>query len=223
MASKINSLVGTLVFLMMIVLGSSCTKYNYIDGGLANGVHDCSMWDYFHTDGYDWDSTIVMIEHAGLKSLFDGTGEYKEITFFGLTNHSIRGYMLDRNKNLREDDPGYLHRVTDISPAKCKDILEKLVLPKRLMLKDVPRGNRVAVLGVYKETDGMAVQCVRGELFLWTVRSTWQGVEDVGAITFSIASCNVKSARNEVVASTDIQTTNGVVQALNYDFEFNNF
>lgn len=71
------------------MLGSSCTKYDYIDGGLVKGVHDCSMWDYFHTDSYDWDSTIVMIEHAGLKSLFDGTGEYKEITFFGLTNHSI--------------------------------------------------------------------------------------------------------------------------------------
>ncbi len=223
MASKIKNLIGGLVFLMMIVLGSSCTKYNYIDGGLADGVHDCSMWDYFHTDSYDWDSTIIMIEHAGLKSLFDGTGEYKEITFFGLTNHSIRGYMLDRNKYLSEDDPEYLHRVTDISPAKCKDILEKLVFPKRLMLKDVPRGNRVATLGVYNETDGMPIQCIRGELFLWTVRSSWQNVEDVGAITLYIASHNVKSAGNEVVASTDIQTTNGVVQALNYDFEFNNF
>ena len=208
---------------LMVVLGSSCTKYNYIDSGLANGVHDCSMWDYFHTDGYDWDSTIVMIEHAGLKSLFDGTGEYKEITFFGLTNHSIRGYMLDINKNLQENAPGYLHRVTDISPAKCKDILEKLVVPKRLMLKDVPRGNRVRILSDYDEREGSTLPGIRGELFLWTVRSAWENVEDVGAISLFIASHNVVGGKNEVVASTDIQTTNGVVQALNYDFDFKNF
>lgn len=208
---------------LMVVLGSSCMKYNYIDSGLANGVHDCSMWDYFHTDGYDWDSTIVMIEHAGLKSLFDGTGEYKEITFFGLTNHSIRGYMLDINKNLQENAPGYLHRVTDISPAKCKDILEKLVVPKRLMLKDVPRGNRVRILSDYDEREGITLPGIRGELFLWTVRSAWENVEDVGAISLFIASHNVVGGKNEVVASTDIQTTNGVVQALNYDFDFKNF
>lgn len=52
------------------------------------------MWEYFHTDSYNWDSTIIMIEHAGLKSLFDGTGEYEQITFFGLTNLSILRYMM---------------------------------------------------------------------------------------------------------------------------------
>lgn len=211
------------IIALMVVLGSSCTKYNYIDSGLANGVHDCSMWDYFHTDSYDWDSTIVMIEHAGLKSLFDGTGEYKEITFFGLTNHSIRGYILDNNKNLEEDDPNYLHRVTDISPAKCKDVLEKLVVPKRVMLKDVPRGNRVKILSEYDEREGTTLSCVRGTLFLWTVRDSWNNVQDVGVISLQIASHNVVGAKNELVASTDIQTTNGIVQALNYDFDFKNF
>ena len=222
MASKLKYLFMGIIA-MIVVLGSSCTKYNYIDGGLANGVHDCSMWDYFHTDSYDWDSTIVMIEHAGLKSLFDGTGEYKEITFFGLTNHSIRGYILDNNKNLEEDDPNYLHRVTDISPAKCKDVLEKLVVPKRVMLKDVPRGNRVKILSEYDEREGTTLSCVKGTLFLWTVRDSWNNVQDVGAISLQIASHNVVGAKNELVASTDIQTANGIVQALNYDFDFKNF
>ncbi|MEQ2978090.1 hypothetical protein AAAX96_15825 [Butyricimonas faecihominis] len=222
MASRINILIGAMIFLL-VVLGSSCTKYDYIDGGLAKGVHDCSMWDYFHTDSYDWDSTIVMIEHAGLKSLFDGTGEYKEITFFGLTNHSIRAYMLNNNLNLDEDSPRYLHRVTDISPAKCKDLLEKLVVPKRVMLKDVPRGTRVSITNTYLETNGMTLECLGGTLFLWTVRDEWNQVKDAGAITLSIASHNVKNAKNEVVASTDIQTTNGIVQALNYNFDFKNF
>ncbi len=223
MASKLKYLSGSLLVLFIVLGGSSCTKYNYIDGGVANGVHDCTMWDYFHTDSYDWDSTIIMIEHAGLKSLFDGTGEHKEITFFGLTNHSIRGYMLDHNKDLKEDDPTYLHRVTDISQAKCKDVLEKLVVPKRVMSKDVARGNRVLLNNAYLETGGMELSCVRGVLFLWTIQGAWEGVENVGAVTLNIASHNVDMAKNQVVASTNIQTTTGVVQALNYDFDFNNF
>ena len=79
---------------VMVLCFCSCTKYNYINGGTANGIHDCTMWEYFHTNSYDWDSTVVMIEHAGLKSLFDGTGEYKQITFFGLTSNSILRCLL---------------------------------------------------------------------------------------------------------------------------------
>ena len=46
----------------LIALLGSCTKWNYHEGKLANGVHDCSMWEYLHTQSYDWDSTIIMIE-----------------------------------------------------------------------------------------------------------------------------------------------------------------
>lgn len=223
MASRINH-IGKGVIVLMLVAFCSCTKYNYIDGGVANGVHDCSMWDYFHTDSYNWDSTMIMIEHAGLKSLFDGTGEYKQITFFGLTNLSIRRYMLNNNADLEEDDPQYLCRVTDISPAKCKDILQKLVVPgKRIMLNDVPRGRRLSVNNVYKETDGMKCACVKGELFLWTLRQDYNNMQEMGEVELYVASRNVAGARNEQVASTDIQTTNGVVQALSYDFRFENF
>ena len=120
---------------VMVLCFCSCTKYNYINGGTANGIHDCTMWEYFHTNSYDWDSTVVMIEHAGLKSLFDGTGEYKQITFFGLTSNSILRYMLENN----------YERVTDIPVGKCQDIIQKLVAPKRIMLNDVPRGNRIMI------------------------------------------------------------------------------
>ena len=89
--------------MVMVLCLCSCTKYNYINGGTANGIHDCTMWEYFHTNSYGG-FPVVMIEHAGLKSLFDGTGEYKQITFFGLTSNSILRYMLENN----------CERVTDI-------------------------------------------------------------------------------------------------------------
>lgn len=216
METTINHICKGAVILMVIFL-SSCTKYNYIDGGKANGIHDCTMWEYFHTDSYDWDSTIIMIEHAGLKSVFDGTGEYKQITFFGLTNHSIRRYLLDN---------GY-DKVTDIPVGICQNVIQKLVYPERLMLGDVPRGNRIQSGGGedsgFTEYDGMVCNCLRGSLFLWTQRMSYNNVEDTGEVALYIASRNEKGTRNERVASTDIQTTNGVVHSLNYDFRFQNF
>ena len=202
---------------VMVLCFCSCTKYNYINGGTANGIHDCTMWEYFHTNSYDWDSTVVMIEHAGLKSLFDGTGEYKQITFFGLTSNSILRYMLENN----------YERVTDIPVGKCQDIIQKLVAPKRIMLNDVPRGNRIqsggGIESAFVEYDGMVFDCIRGSLFLWTQRMAYNDIEDTGEIALYIASRNQDGTRNERVASTDIQTTNGVVHSLNYDFRFRNF
>ena len=202
---------------VMVLCFCSCTKYNYINGGTANGIHDCTMWEYFHTNSYDWDSTVVMIENAGLKSLFDGTGEYKQITFFGLTSNSILRYMLENN----------YERVTDIPVGKCQDIIQKLVAPKRIMLNDVPRGNRIqsggGIESAFVEYDGLVFDCIRGSLFLWTQRMAYNDIEDTGEIALYIASRNQDGTRNERVASTDIQTTNGVVHSLNYDFRFRNF
>ena len=202
---------------VMVLCFCSCTKYNYINGGTANGIHDCTMWEYFHTNSYDWDSTVVMIEHAGLKSLSDGTGEYMQITFFGLTSNSILRYMLENN----------YERVTDIPVGKCQDIIQKLVAPKRIMLNDVPRGNRIqsggGIESAFVEYDGLVFDCIRGSLFLWTQRMAYNDIEDTGEIALYIASRNQDGTRNERVASTDIQTTNGVVHSLNYDFRFRNF
>ena len=216
MAATIKHITKGAIVVMVLCL-CSCTKYNYINGGTANGIHDCTMWEYFHTNSYDWDSTVVMIEHAGLKSLFDGTGEYKQITFFGLTSNSILRYMLENN----------YERVTDIPGGKCQDIIQKLVAPKRIMLNDVPRGNRIqsggGIESAFVEYDGLVFDCIRGSLFLWTQRMAYNDIEDTGEIALYIASRNQDGTRNERVASTDIQTTNGVVHSLNYDFRFRNF
>ena len=94
MARIMNNILKTAICIVMVGL-VSCTKWNYDDGGVSNGVHDCSMWEYLHTQSRDWDSTIVMIERAGLRELFEGKGEHEQITFLGLTNYSIRTYLLD--------------------------------------------------------------------------------------------------------------------------------
>lgn len=207
---------------------ASCTKYNYIDTGLANGKFEGSMWEYFHTNSYDWDSTILMIENAGLKPLFDGSGNYKQITFFGVTNNSIETFMLKHNSKYLKTDEEYWFRVTDIPDDICRQLLEKLVVPnQRIMLNDVPRGLRTQEKGetgvsIWREEDGKVYPTIGEELFIWTRRGTWHEVEESGAVELLIARRN-QQADNWQVASSNIETNNGVVNALGYDFDVNNF
>lgn len=231
MATKINKFLRGVMLLGMIGI-CSCTKFNYIDGGLANGVHDCSMWEYFKTDHYNWDSTMIMIEHAGMQPLFEGTGEYKQITFFGITNHTIVRYMLDHNRQLDDDklagaevdDSEYWHRITDIPVSTCVSLLKSLIVTKRLMLEDIPDGNRKLIDGKkdYEEIDGIVVPTMLSELFLWVVRGNYGGVELAGYASLNMAK-RLSTAENWVVGSTDIQTNNGVVQAMGYEFLLRNF
>lgn len=60
----------------MIVLIASflweCDDNYFHDTGLANGVHDCTMWEYLRSDHENWDSTVLLIQRAGLVPLFEG-------------------------------------------------------------------------------------------------------------------------------------------------------
>ena len=102
---------GALSFVASTFMATSCTDYNLIDTGVANGDHQTTMWEYFKTDPYNWDSLRVMAERADLVSVFQGTSSYgKDITFFGITNHSIRRYLYANG----------LKSVADIPVADCK-------------------------------------------------------------------------------------------------------
>ena len=225
--ATIKYYIGAIILLCVSM--SACTKYGYIDGGLSKGEHDCTMWEYFNTDSYNWDSTMLMIERAGLKSLFDGTGEHEQITFFGVTNLSIRRFILNHNteNGLTKDDPEYWNAVSDIPVEKCQDIIEKLVAPRRLMVNDVPRGTRKlrggGVGSEYVQDGGMDCPCIRGSLFVWTQKGDYGGVKEGGGYVLYIAGQSRAGLPNDQIASGDIQTNNGVVHSLNYDFRFDNF
>lgn len=218
---------------MLLINLYSCTDFNFIDGGLANGVHDCTMWEYFKNQPVDWDSTMVMIEHAGMKSYFDGSGKYKEITFFGITDLSIIRFLLNHNRQLDEeaawtgepvDESQYWRKVTDIPAEECASLLKKLIVPQRFMLKDIPQGTRLEnpeEIG-YIEQGGTVFSSLTGEVFVWVDPENYANIKDAGAKVLWIAR-RLNTASNWMIASSDIQTTNGVVHSLGYDFDMSKF
>lgn len=89
-------MVGVALLLLATI---SCTKYNLIDGPKPIRHDDKTMWEYFNTDPYNWSMTQELIEHAGLRNIFEGKSELgTDFTFFGITNHSIRASLLNKKR-----------------------------------------------------------------------------------------------------------------------------
>lgn len=221
---KINNMIK-LILLVAVSGLCSCTNYHYIDGGVANGKHDCTMWEYFQTQPHDWDSTMIMIEHAGMKEYFDGT-LYNQITFFGITNYAIKRFILDHDTKNGLPEEEKWHEIRGIDPDSCAAILKKLIIPeKRLMLNDVPKGRWARQRGEdgkleYKGSGGDHYPCVLGEVFCWTYQEDYDQVPEKGAVALHM----IREGQNyegERIVSCNIETNTGVVHALSYNFRFN--
>lgn len=180
----------------------ACQKQEIIDTGSALAKHDCSMLEYMKTDSYNWDTTILMIERAGLEDLFEGNdSEYPQITFLGCTNHSIRRWMFSM---------GYL-KVSDIPQEQCNDIILRHVIAGKYMVKDVPAGVDIPRSG------GQFYETLAGStLWLYTYKDPWGGIANAGPNHLYIESDEHGSKLN--IASSDIQCETGVVHSIHYDY-----
>ena len=157
-----------LKILILILIVSCETKYNYIDSGVANGRFTGTIYEYLQSSSYDWDSTLLMVERAGLERLFQGKEEgYEKITFFGPTNLSILRWMIEQGYDSIEDIP--------------IDVCRELIL-------------RHVVGGIHWRDD----------------------IPDVGAVILNLVSLDTETLIS--VASTNIETDNGVVHSLNYSY-----
>lgn len=211
-----------IVYILFVVLLTgmvSCTKYDQFDGGLANGVHETTMWEYFKTDPYNWDSIMVMARYAGLQDIFEGKSEYgSDITFFGITNHSIRRYLLRQN----DITGGTVTRITDLSKDDCKKYILTSILDKRIMLEDFAQGSASANPGQIIGTGGQVFTMLSGvKLWIYTFRADYEDVPNAGPLKIYLVSEDTQVERT--VASSNIVTQTGIVHSLDYNFTLADF
>lgn len=197
---------------IVISFFGGCTKNNYVDTGLSNGCHNGSLMNYMEMHPYDWDSTVVMVRHAGedMVRLFEGLdSDHEEITFFGLTNHSIRRYLLQKN----------LQRVADLDIDWCRSILFQHVVDGKYYRKDIPSGKP----GLYGTlgTGGMILTTLaKTKVWVYVVVQESGGIVENAAKPIYVNF--LKSNGNYAVASGDIEPNNCIVHALDYNFTLGN-
>ena len=188
---------------IVLTIVSCTTDYNMNNTGLANGKFDGTMYDYFHSDSYNWDSLIIMIDRAGLQDLFNGEVEgYEEITFWGPTNNSIRRWML-------EGGTGVPKRLKDLSPEECRKYVMAHVVKGKTMLNDIPRGT----INMGSVSGGMTMygEDNKNEMWVYTEQLPYNGVIDVGAVIIKIRS--MRTLVDIDIASCNIEPTTGVVHS----------
>ena len=193
---------------IVLTIVSCTTDYNMNNTGLANGKFDGTMYDYFHSDSYNWDSLIIMIERAGLQDLFNGEVEgYEEITFWGPTNNSIRRWML-------EGGTGVPRRLKDLSPEECRKYVMAHVVKGKTMLNDIPRGT----INMGSVSGGMTMygEDNKNEMWVYTEQLPYNGVIDVGAVIIKIRS--MRTLVDIDIASCNIEPTTGVVHSLHPNY-----
>ncbi|BDF56657.1 MULTISPECIES: fasciclin domain-containing protein [Butyricimonas] len=193
---------------IVLTIVSCTTDYNMNNTGLANGKFDGTMYDYFHSDSYNWDSLIIMIDRAGLQDLFNGEVEgYEEITFWGPTNNSIRRWML-------EGGTGVPRRLKDLSPEECRKYVMAHVVKGKTMLNDIPRGT----INMGSVSGGMTMygEDNKNEMWVYTEQLPYNGVIDVGAVIIKIRS--MRTLVDIDIASCNIEPTTGVVHSLHPNY-----
>ena len=193
---------------IVLTIVSCTTDYNMNNTGLANGKFDGTMYDYFHSDSYNWDPLIIMIDRAGLQDLFNGEVEgYEEITFWGPTNNSIRRWML-------EGGTGVPRRLKDLSPEECRKYVMAHVVKGKTMLNDIPRGT----INMGSVSGGMTMygEDNKNEMWVYTEQLPYNGVIDVGAVIIKIRS--MRTLVDIDIASCNIEPTTGVVHSLHPNY-----
>lgn len=209
-----------LALALLFPLFSGCTKYNLIDGPDPVRRHETTMWKYFESDPYDWSLTMKIIDRAGLRDVFEGKSSYgKEITFFGVTNFSIKRYILAQQKD--NGDPSF--SLESLTPEECRDIILSCVVPqKAILLDDWTPGRASTDPEKLIGTGGQMTTMASGkELWIYTYRAPYNGVVEMGPKQIHLVS--ETTGHSAVVASHNIVTQTGVVHALEYNFTIFDF
>lgn len=212
---KIVNKIGIALCLLLGVYG--CTKDNFIETGLSNGRFHGSLLEYLEHDdywkNYNWDSTALLVRQAGpnMVRLFEGKDpSYPEITFLGPTNHSIRRYMLNNN----------IKRIADMDPAKCRELLLRLIIKGKFYRKDIQDG-KLGDNGAV-ESGGNYYQALGGNtLCVYAFTEQVEGVSGIGQRGLSVFSGETTMTWG--IASADIEPDNCVVHSLSYNYTLGDF
>ncbi len=202
-----------LLMISVAMVFASCeTQQDIIDTGVSNPVFDGTIMEYLRSNDYNWGLTVEMIEKAGLVDLFEGNDpEYPEITFLAFPTYSIYHYLYP----LGEQD------ISNLSAEECRDFVMSHVIKGKYLKENIAFRNIKYLIFEPEQTGYTELVTEEGNVLrAFLQRGEWGGVPETGAIIMGIYSMN---ASNYVpLATPNIQPSNGVVHALDYNYVLGN-
>jgi hypothetical protein len=201
---------------------SACQKDYYEDSGLQIGVYPVSSLQFLAQDPFLFDTVTEVIHLAGMDQVLEDS----TITFFAPTDHSIARSMNELNSDRYDKFEDSL-RIEDIPGEVWRKFLSRYIFRGKYMLKDIPRRD-AAQLNVYP---GMNMESWDDYIMnLGVTFSNYSGTKDVGPRQIIITDIGDLADPVDVgnsVATSDLQTKNGIIHVLNdyhsFGFSVSNF
>lgn len=219
---KIHTVKNIILVFIILSLGLSCQKKDYLDdGGTAHSTYDGTVLDFLESRPDLFKDLIEVIHYSEMEDIF----QKDEITFFAPTDWSIRRSMEglnDYNYNLQGKDS--VTQITQVKPEVWRELLSLYIIEDRYIAKDIPQLDTVA-MDAYP---GQAfVSYNERPMNMGLVYHDANGIKYAGyrQLLYSYVNDFVNDdLTNAYVATSDIQPKNGVVHVLRFidhDFGFN--
>lgn len=222
---KNNMLRNLFLFCLITIVLGSCNKDYYQDGGTHNPKYEGTVLDYVKERKDIFDSLYKVIKLSGLESTLDQEG----VTFFAPGDASIRKAVFALNRELFNRGRDTILTLDQVDPSVWAEYLSMYIYNDTYLLKDIPQVDTINLnvfpgqgfisqggtnmnIGVnYNDVlstnSNGDVQIVKyagyRQLFLSYIRN----VGNIGSWGSMV---------NAPVATSDLQTRNGVIHALEY-------
>ncbi|MBD1430566.1 MULTISPECIES: fasciclin domain-containing protein [Sphingobacterium] len=197
---------------VMLICFTGCKKY-YFDSGIHDPKFNGSSIKYLESKLDFFDSTLMVIDLAGMKNVI----ENEEVTFFAPPSGCITRAVLELNRQLQFNGKDTVKELSQIKPQVWKNMLSNYIFKGKNLLKDYPQRDTVSYLAYpgqnYTSYGGRIMNI--GVIFNDAGGVQYAGYRQLFLAYIPDLSNPMVSLRNIPIATSDIQTNNGVIHVLN--------
>lgn len=196
------------------LLLSACTKEYFLDSGVHQPVYNGSNMQYLESRPELFDSLVQIVKIAGLENEVNKANT----TFFVPPNVSIRKSIRNLNSYLYRQGLDTVVDLAQVDSAVWKKYLSRYILKDKYVLKDFPQidtNNRQVYPGQgYITYNGEAMNI--GVNYNDVASKNSAGVEQIIKYAGYRQLFISYGFINSPVATSDLQTNNGVLHVLNF-------
>jgi hypothetical protein len=203
------------VFIIAACFLAGCKKDSYYyDTGVHQAKYDGTILDYLKAKPFIFDSLVLAIKVAGMEDVF----QKENVTFFAPPSSCIHKAIVNLNTDLRNNGKDTVSQLGQVQQQVWKDMLSEYVFKGSYLLKDIPQIDTLALSAF----PGQGYVSYGGRTMnIGVFYNSANGVKYVGYRQLILSfipdfSNPTVGLLNVPIATSDIQPTNGVIHALQF-------
>jgi len=194
-----------------LLLFGSCKKY-YFDTGVHDPKYSGSTLAYMKDKKPFFDSTLTVINLAGMNDVLDK----ENVTFFAPPSGSVFKSIKRLNQYLKNNGKDTVSKLNQIKPEVWRNTLSQYIFKGAFLLKDYPQRDTLAYIAYpgqnYTSYAGRIMNV--GAIFNDAAGVKYAGYRQLYLAFIPDLSNPQVALQNNPVATSDIQTNNGVIHVL---------